>query len=238
MEEYHISAFIEYSNSIAIVAFALSGALTAGHYRLDPFGVMVLAAITAVGGGTIRDLIMGVEVFWLSRNDYIYSIVITSLITMLFVRRPSHVPMRLLLVVDAFGLAMFAVLSAQKALDYQMTGLMAVIMGTITGVAGGIIRDIICNQIPLLLRREFYAVVALFSASLFVIFESLGFSENFSLFVAMFCGLLLRLAAIYWGFSLPAFAIDDDEDVHNQRGRDDEFESEGGEHEEQEKKNE
>ncbi|TKB47851.1 trimeric intracellular cation channel family protein [Thalassotalea mangrovi] len=222
MEEHQISTFIEYANSIAIMVFALSGALTAGRYRLDPFGVIVLAAITAVGGGTIRDLIMGVEIFWLSHNDYIYYIVATAVVTMLFVRHPNHVPMRILMVVDAFGLAMFSVLSAQKALDYQMTGLMAVIMGTITGVAGGIIRDIICNQIPLLLRREVYSVVALLSASLFVIFDGLGLSENVSLFVAMLGGLLLRLAAIYWHLSLPAFAIDDDEDVHNQRGQEDE----------------
>ncbi len=208
--ENQISTFLYYADIFGVIVFALSGALVAGRYRLDPFGVMVLAAVTAVGGGTIRDIILGVPVFWTVQVEYIIIIFFTSIFTIFLIREPRLVPRRFMLIADAFGLALFAVLGTHKALINDQTILTAIIMGTITGVAGGMIRDIICNQIPLILRKEIYATAALLGGSLYVALSYIGWSEYLAGLVAMLGALILRLVGIYWNVSLPAFKFDDE----------------------------
>lgn len=205
-----ISTFIYFADIFGVIVFALSGALLAGRYRLDPFGVMVLAAVTAVGGGTIRDIILGAPVFWTVQTEYVVAIFFTSLVTILLIREPKLVPKRFMHIADAFGLALFAVLGTHKALSYEQPILIAIIMGTITGVAGGMIRDIICNRIPLILRQEIYATAAMLGGFLYVGFSYLGLSEAIAGSLAMTGALCLRLAGIYWKVSLPAFKFDDE----------------------------
>jgi uncharacterized membrane protein YeiH len=194
-----------------IIVFALSGALMAGRYKLDPFGVIVLASVTAVGGGTIRDVILQTPVFWVIKPYYLYVILVTSLLTIFFIRQPKRIPKRFLLIADAFGLALFAVLGTQKALTLGSPIPVAIIMGIITGVAGGIIRDILCNVIPMILQKEIYALAAMLGGVLFVTLHVIGWSENEATLVAISGALLLRLAAIYWQVSLPAIDIIDKE---------------------------
>jgi len=191
-----------------IVVFALSGALMAGRYQLDPFGVVVLAAVTAIGGGTIRDVVLGAyPVAWVANPLYLTVILITAVLTIIFVRQPKRIPKRFLLIADAFGLALFAVLGTQKALTLGSPISVAIVMGAITGVAGGMIRDVLCNVIPMILRQEIYATAALLGGSLLVLFQYLGFHENTATVLAISGALALRLAAIYWQVSLPAFEI-------------------------------
>ncbi|NQZ23935.1 MAG: trimeric intracellular cation channel family protein [Colwellia sp.] len=190
-----------------IVVFALSGALMAGRYKLDPFGVVVLASVTAIGGGTIRDIILDTTVFWVANPIYLYVILVTAVLTILIIRRPKLIPKRFLLIADAFGLALFAVLGTEKALSLGFPVTVAVIMGTITGVAGGMIRDVLCNVIPMILRQEIYATAAILGGSLFALFQYLGWPEDIALITAIVGALSLRLAAIYWRVSLPAFQI-------------------------------
>ncbi|MCO4799039.1 MAG: trimeric intracellular cation channel family protein [Colwelliaceae bacterium] len=194
-----------------VIVFALSGALMAGRYKLDPFGVVVLAAVTAIGGGTIRDVILGTTVFWVANPVYIFVILFTAILTIILIRRPKRIPKRFLLIADAFGLALFAVLGTQKALDLGVSTSVAVVMGIITGCAGGMIRDVLCNVIPMILRQEIYALAAMLGGCLFIIFNSLGLSENVSTVCAIIGALKLRLAAIYWQVSLPAFHISEKE---------------------------
>jgi len=190
-----------------IVVFALSGALMAGRYKLDPFGVVVLASVTAIGGGTIRDIILDTTVFWVANPIYLYVILVTAVLTIIIIRRPKLIPKRFLLIADAFGLALFAVLGTEKALSLGVPVTVAVIMGTITGVAGGMIRDVLCNVIPMILRQEIYATAAILGGSLFALFQYLGWPEDIALITAIVGALSLRLAAIYWRVSLPAFQI-------------------------------
>ena len=192
-----------------IVVFSLSGALMAGRYKLDPFGVVVLAAVTAIGGGTIRDVILGTTVFWVAHPIYLTVILVSAILTIIFIRRPRLIPKRFLLIADAFGLALFAVLGTQKALNLDVPISVAIVMGAITGCAGGMIRDVLCNVIPMILRQEIYALAAILGGSLFVIFNAIGWSENASIICAVIGALTLRLAAIYWKVSLPAFQIVD-----------------------------
>lgn len=195
-----------------ICVFAFSGALMAGRYKLDPFGVVVLAAVTAIGGGTVRDVILQTPVFWLNQPIYLYIILITAGLTILIVRQPKRIPKRFMHVADAFGLALFAVLGTQKSLDLGTTVSVAIMMGVITGVVGGMIRDLMCNVIPLILRQEIYALAAILGGSLFIGLHKMGFSENDATIIAILSALTLRLAAIYWNVSLPAFHIEEKEE--------------------------
>lgn len=192
------------------VVFALSGALMAGRYKLDPFGVAVLATVTAIGGGTIRDIVLGAyPVFWVARPEYLVITCITAVVTILFIRKPKRVPHRFLLLADAFGLALFAVIGAQKALALGSPIIIAVVMGTLTGVAGGVIRDLLCSEIPLILRKEIYATAAILGSTMFALLSYWQLPEHHAMIIAIISALTLRLAAIYWRVSLPAFQFDD-----------------------------
>ncbi|WP_448211777.1 trimeric intracellular cation channel family protein [Colwellia sp. MEBiC06753] len=194
-----------------IVVFALSGALMAGRYQLDPFGVIVLAAVTAIGGGTIRDIILNTPVFWLSQTHYLWVITITALLTIAIIRRPKRIPTRFLLIADAFGMALFAVVGTEKALALGAPVSAAIVLGTITAVAGGMIRDVICNVIPMILRQEIYATAAMLGSGLYALMISAQINGQIAIAVAVTSALMLRLAAIYWKVSLPAFQIVDKE---------------------------
>lgn len=207
-----MNELIHYLDIFGIIVFALSGALMAGRYKLDPFGVVVLASVTAIGGGTIRDIILQVPVFWTIKPHYLYVILATALLTIVLIRQPKRIPKRFLLIADAFGLALFAVLGTQKSLALGSPILVAIVLGTITGVAGGMIRDVLCNVIPMILQKEIYALAAMLGGCLFVTFNLLGWSDSEATVVAIAGALLLRLAAIYWRVSLPAFDIINEED--------------------------
>ncbi|KGJ96648.1 trimeric intracellular cation channel family protein [Colwellia psychrerythraea] len=196
-----------YLDIFGIIVFALSGALMAGRYQLDPFGVVVLASVTAVGGGTIRDVILQTPVFWVVKPYYLYVILATAILTIIFIRQPKRIPKRFLLIADALGLALFAVLGTQKALVLGAPVPVAVVLGTITGVAGGMIRDVLCNVIPMILREEIYALAAMLGGALFILLQWLNWSDTSAIVTAISAALILRLAAIYWHVSLPAFHI-------------------------------
>jgi len=202
-----MNEFLFYLDIFGIIVFALSGALMAGRYQLDPFGVVVLASVTAVGGGTIRDVILQTPVFWVEKPYYLYVILVTALLTIVLIRQPKRIPKRFLLIADALGLALFAVLGTQKALYLGAPIPVAIVLGTITGVAGGMIRDVLCNVIPMILREEIYALAAMLGGGLFILLHWLHWTETQAIVTSISAALLLRLAAIYWHVSLPAFHI-------------------------------
>ena len=140
----------------AVAVCACSGVLAAAGQRFDLFGILVLATVTALGGGTIRDLCLGAyPIFWVQDPDYIVTSLVAALLTFLaarFVRMPH----RVLLIADAFGLALFAIVGTEKALAMQPSGVIAVLMGVITGVAGGVMRDVLRREVPVVFRPEIY----------------------------------------------------------------------------------
>lgn len=202
-----MNEFLFYLDIFGIIVFSLSGALMAGRYQLDPFGVVVLASVTAVGGGTIRDVILQTPVFWVEKPYYLYVILVTAVLTIVLIRQPKRIPKRFLLIADALGLALFAVLGTQKALYLGAPIPVAVVLGTITGIAGGMIRDVLCNVIPMILREEIYALAAMLGGSSFILLHWLNWSETHAMIASISAALILRLAAIYWHVSLPAFHI-------------------------------
>jgi len=188
-----------------IVVFAISGALVAGRKRMDFFGVVVLAVVTAVGGGTLRDLLLGTRpVFWVADPTSILVAVAAAAGTVAGARLLQRT-MTLLLVADAFGLALFTVLGTEKALAYGAPPVIAVMLGMMSGTAGGMVRDVLCGEIPLILRKEIYATAALLSGVSFVLLSRFGAGELPAVFGAVVPGLALRLAAIRWQLSLPVF---------------------------------
>lgn len=202
-----MSELLYWLDLFGVIVFALSGALMVGRYKLDPFGVIVLSAVTAIGGGTIRDVILQTPVFWIKNPIYLYVIIATAIMTIIFIRCPKRIPKRFLLISDAFGLALYAVLGTEKALSLGAVVPVAIVMGTITGVAGGMIRDVLCNVIPMILRKEIYATAAILGGALYTLFKYIALPEYIAVIGAILGALTLRLAAIYWRVTLPAFQI-------------------------------
>jgi uncharacterized membrane protein YeiH len=190
-----------------IAVSAISGALAGRGKQVDLFGVIVLALVTAFGGGTLRDMMIGaVPVFWIRSPDALANAFFAGLITFFFARYYEP-PVNFLLVADAFALALFTIVGARKALDWQLAPSASVAIGVITGVAGGILRDVLTGEIPLVFRPHIYlyATAAIIGASAFVLLESIRPHSPDNVLYCTTGILLLRLIAIRWKLVLPVF---------------------------------
>jgi uncharacterized membrane protein YeiH len=197
-------AWIEY---FAVAICAITAVLAAEGKRMDLFGVLVLALVTAVGGGTIRDLCLGVRpVFWVEQPPVVWTALIAAAVTFVIVRF-AHLPGRMLAVADAFGLALFGIVGTEKALTHGAPGLVAVLLGIVTGVAGGILRDVLRREIPWVFQAEveLYATALFAGALVFVLLrEWLPPSESHR-YIGMAVILAIRFAAMHWKLRLPSF---------------------------------
>ena len=194
---------------VGVGVFAVSGALAAGRKHLDLLGVVVIAMVTAIGGGTTRDLLLDRTVFWTTQPRYLWVIVVAALLTVLWTRR-LRPPDRALGYADALGLALFSISGAQIAERVGMAGIVCVIMGTITGVAGGMIRDVLTNDIPMVIRRgQIYATAAIAGITLYLALRAFtGFDEVVAAFAGMLLIAGLRLLAIARGLELPVYKVE------------------------------
>lgn len=193
---------------LGVAVFAASGTLAAGRRRLDLLGVLVIAAVTAIGGGTIRDVLLGTGgVFWLDDPIYLYVIVAAALVTMAWAR--SHRPPdNTLAIADALGLGFFAIGGAQVAEAAGHTGIVVVLMGTMTGSAGGVVRDVLTNQVPMILRRgELYATAAIVGTGLYLALQAVGVPMVAAGVAGTVTIVAIRFAAVLWGWQLPTFAV-------------------------------
>jgi uncharacterized membrane protein YeiH len=190
---------------IAITAEAMTGAIAAGHRNMDIFGVAVIAFVTALGGGTIRDLILGhFPIGWTQHPEYIYLVISAGLLTTLIAPCMSHLR-RVFLVLDAMGLIAFSLIGCNVALKMNYPTVVVIMSGMITGVCGGILRDVLCNQVPMVFRRELYASVSLAICALFLGLRALGVGNDLNTAISFAGGLTLRLLAIWRGWNLPIF---------------------------------
>jgi len=193
-----------------VAVFAVSGSLAAGRKRMDVFGVIVLGLVTALGGGTLRDTLLNAgPVFWVDDPVYLFVAIGSSLLTFIAVR-VAMIPTGILLIADAFGLAVFMAIGTSKALTITGSASVAVIMGVMTGVAGGMVREVLSAEVPLILRREIYATAALCGAFIYVALYRAGYNDIACLIVASLITLAIRIAAIHWNFSLPVFRSKED----------------------------
>ncbi len=193
-----------------VAIFAITGSLAAGRKKMDLFGVVILATVTVLGGGTLRDLLLGTHpVFWVSTPIYLFTAVLAA-IASFFLIRFFRLPLILLSVADAFGLAIFTVIGTQKALEFGISPGVAIVMGVMTGVVGGMVRDVLSGEIPLILCREIYATASLCGAIIFIIITTMLKDHNFAVLASVSVTLVLRLSAIRWNISLPLFIPNED----------------------------
>jgi uncharacterized membrane protein YeiH len=191
-----------------VAVFAITGALMAGRKSMDLFGVLVIAVITALGGGTLRDLILDNHpVSWIRDDTYIVVATLAAVGTVLWVRLTRPIHETGLLIADAFGLAVFTVIGTEVAMQHEVPLSTAVIMGVMTGVAGGVMRDVICNEIPLIFKKEIYATACIAGALMFITLRLLNTPHWLDTGIAMLTVLGIRMAAIRWRFSLPRFHL-------------------------------
>lgn len=189
----------------AVAVCAITATLEAQRRELDLFGVAVIAVIAGIGGGTVRDILLGrLPVYWI--HDPLYVVVgITAAMLTFLVERKFAIPRNFFLLPDAVGLALFTVIGTSIAMSLQVNWLIAALMGVITGVFGGVIRDILCNEIPLIFRTDIYATAALIGALLLLALDSLGMPHAHALILSMCFTVAIRLAAIRFHIHLPRF---------------------------------
>lgn len=189
--------------------FAITGCLSVRKKGLDLFGIVIIALVTALGGGTIRDLVLGIRpVFWVSDPNYIYVAVMAAVFTFIGARFRLF-PAQILLVADAFGLAVFTILGIQTAIQHDAPLAIALMMGVISGTAGGIIRDVLSGDIPLILRSEIYATASLAGAVVYVLVAQSAAPQNAAVILGILTTFVLRLAALHWKLALPRFTMND-----------------------------
>ena len=177
------------------VVFAISGALTAARYRMDILGFVLIGTITGIGGGTIRDLLLGRKVWWTQDPLELILCVVAALVTFFFVR--SDITRRKVMIwADALGLSVFAVVGCHVALEFGAPFFMAVFMGMVTGTGGGLIRDIITNTKPMILCGQVYATAALLGSLIYACLRYVGSPENLAELVACLAAFSLRASAI------------------------------------------
>jgi uncharacterized membrane protein YeiH len=191
---------------LAVIFGAATGALAARGKGIDWFGVVVLGLVTAVGGGTLRDVVLDVPVFWVQDHSFLLSGTVAAALTIFLARflDPSSRPF---LITDAFFLAFVAMLGTHKTYGLHHAGTVCVVFGVVTGVAGGMIRDVLLGEIPLVFRPHIYlyATAALIGAIAYLGAASLRPGQPSNLLVGAFVTLALRLAAIRWRLKLPVF---------------------------------
>jgi uncharacterized membrane protein YeiH len=196
---------------LGVAVFAISGALSAGRKNFDLLGMAVIAFVTAVGGGTIRDLLLDQNpIFWIRDTTYLYVVLGASAATLVYVRfrRP---PQLSLLIADALGLALFTIGGAQIAEAQGLSAIIVIFMATLTGAMGGVIRDILCGEIPMLLRPgELYATTAIAGAAVYLILQKLGVEVQIAAPIGMTTVAVFRIIAIFWKLRLPVFSVRDD----------------------------
>lgn len=191
---------------IGVAVFAVSGALAAGRRQFDLLGVVVLATVTAIGGGTVRDLLLDRPIFWIRQPAFLYVILVSALLTVAYAAR-FRPPDRALAVADAFGLALFSISGARIAEGLEHSGVVALVMGTLTGVAGGVIRDVLSAQVPMILRKgQIYATAAIAGCLVYLALQQV-IDRTGAALAGMACIAALRLAAIAWNWTLPVVSL-------------------------------
>jgi uncharacterized membrane protein YeiH len=192
---------------VGVAVFALSGALAAGRAGLDLLGVVVIASVTAIGGGTLRDLLLNRHpIFWIRDPRYLLVTCLTALFTV-FGMRVFPPPGNALLIADALGLALFAMMGAEVAQATTRSPIIVVLMGTMSGVAGGVLRDVLTARVPLLLRGDIYATAAIVGIALYLTLMRLGLPRRTAFGAGLVAVVALRVGAIEWGWQLPVFHL-------------------------------
>ncbi|TDS14424.1 putative membrane protein YeiH [Maribacter caenipelagi] len=188
---------------LGTIAFAISGVLVAMDKRLDAFGVFIIAFVTAVGGGTLRDLLIGIKpVGWLNAPMHLLIIVITVLLAIIFVKQLKYVRKSLFLF-DTIGIGLYTMVGVEKGLAADLPPVMCIALGTITACFGGVIRDILCNEIPVIFRKEIYATVCILGGLVYFLLIQFPIQNTIAYSMAIVTIIIMRILAVRFKISLP-----------------------------------
>jgi uncharacterized membrane protein YeiH len=201
---------LSYAGYIAVAAAAISAALVAGRNKMDWFGVVVLASVTALGGGTVRDVFLGhFPLAWVANPALLIICLGAAFATIALARfMPKlHYPF---LVLDAFGLVVFTVIGCEVASSMGQTAIIVVVSGMVSGIVGGVLRDMLVNEVPLVFSSELYATVAIVAGTLYTLGIGFGWPEDWVALGTIIIGFALRLLAIAFRLEMPKFIYDKD----------------------------
>lgn len=188
---------------LGTMAFAISGMLTAMNKRMDPFGVFVIAFVTAVGGGTLRDVLIGrTPVGWMQDLNYVYIIIIGFFIALIFRKKLDKLRASLFLF-DTIGLGVFTLIGIRRGLVVGLDPVICVALGTMTACFGGVIRDILCNEIPVIFRKEIYATICILGGVVFFILRRFNIPEDALYLITSSVIIIVRIMAVVFNWSLP-----------------------------------
>lgn len=193
---------IYYIGVIGSVAFAISGALNAMNKRLDPFGVFIIAFATAVGGGTVRDVLIGKSVFWLVDPIYMYFIIAGTVVAIIFRGKLNYLRKTLLLF-DTIGLALYTIIGVQIGLAANLDNVSCIALGTLTGSFGGVVRDILVNEVPVIFKKEIYATVSILGGSVYLLLALTNINHILLQLIPIALIIGIRFLVIYYKISLP-----------------------------------
>lgn len=199
---------IQIADIIGTAVFAISGFLSAANKKFDLFGILFIGAITALGGGTFRDFSIGaLPVGWLQNPEYIAIILIAFVVTLLFKKQLMWLKKTLMLF-DTIGIATFTIIGLEKAIAFGINPFAATIMGLFTAIIGGVIRDVLCNDIPIVFQKEIYATACLAGAFTYTILIYFNIDINVTTLIAMGTIIGIRLISVYKNLSLPKINIE------------------------------
>lgn len=194
---------------IAIVAEAMSGALMGMRRGMDRFGLALVGAVTALGGGTVRDVLLGhYPLGWIAHPQYLVITLVAATVASRLARHVARMK-TLFVAVDALGLAAFTIIGCDVGASTGAAPIIVVLAGAITGVCGGMLRDLLCNEMPLILRRELYASVAFFTGALYVALQHVGIDARVATIVALAAGFTMRMLAVRFGWEMRTFGTAD-----------------------------
>ncbi|ELN9000993.1 trimeric intracellular cation channel family protein [Vibrio cholerae] len=199
---------------IGITAEAMTGALSAGRRKMDWFGVMLVASATAIGGGTVRDILLGhYPLGWVKNPEYLAITCVAGVLTTWVYKWVIKLK-GLFIRLDALGLIVFSIIGTQVAMRMGLHPGICLVSAVATGVFGGLLRDLICRQPPLVLHEELYASIALLASGLYLVLLEFGVSDVVSTVVTLVVGYTLRMAAVRFKWRLPSFHLETENSIH------------------------
>ncbi len=190
---------------VAIIAEAMTAALSAGRREMDWVGVCIIAWVTALGGGTIRNIVLGhYPMSWVEHPEYLLLTAGGAALAAIIASYMKKLRY-LFLLLDAIGLVVFTIIGCRVAQELHLSWSIVLLSGVITGCAGGVLRDVLCNDVPLLFRKELYASASIFTGGIYLLLEQAGLSIHLATVLACAGGLALRLLALRYAWQMPRF---------------------------------
>jgi uncharacterized membrane protein YeiH len=194
--------FIFVIDILGVVAFSISGVLTAMRKELDVFGILIIAFVTSVGGGTLRDLLINSEVSWLSNMTYIYVIIGTTIFAIFFRKKLTYLRKSLFLF-DTIGIALYTVVGVEKAISAGLPAITCIAFGTMSACFGGVIRDILCNEIPVIFHKEIYATACILGGFTYFLLRHFNLPEDLIFIISGSVVIAVRISAVVFKIKLP-----------------------------------